>query len=62
LVGHSGEMNHPLKKDAMSQKGAYRGSGFPLYIRRLMKVRTSPCTPPTRRTTRPDPHDPTERK
>ena len=61
LVGHSGEMNHPLKKDAMSQKGAYRGSGFPLYIRRLMKVRTSPCTPPTRRTTRPDPHDPTER-
>ena len=62
LVGHSGEMNHPLKKDAMSQKGVYRGSGFPLYIRRLMKVRTSPCTPPTRRTTRPDPHDPTERK
>ena len=45
----------------MSQKGAYRGSGFPLYIRRLMKVRTSPCTPPTRRTTRPDPHDPTEK-
>lgn len=56
LVGHSGEMNHPLKKDAMSQKGVYRGSGFPLYIRRLMKVRTSPCTPPTRRTTRPARH------
>ena len=44
FVGHRGEMNHPLKKDAMSQKGAYRGSGFPTYVRRLMKVRTSPRT------------------